>query len=87
MSGIQYRYGKDLDLAEVIDLYRESTLGERRPIDDRQIMSEMLTHANLVITAWDGGLLVGIARTLTDFSYVGSSEHSTPFRRRLVALC
>ena len=54
MSGIQYRYGKDLDLAEVIDLYRESTLGERRPIDDRQIMSEMLTHANLVITAWDG---------------------------------
>lgn len=34
-------------------------------------MSDMLRHANLVVTAWDGDLLVGIARTLTDFSYVG----------------
>ncbi len=71
VSSIQYRYGNDLDLAEVIDLYQESTLGERRPIDDRQVMSEMLAHANLIVTAWDRDLLVGIARTLTDFSYVG----------------
>ena len=34
-------------------------------------MSDMLRHANLVVTAWDEELLVGIARTLTDFSYVG----------------
>jgi predicted N-acetyltransferase YhbS len=34
-------------------------------------MSAMLRHANLVVTAWDKDLLVGIARTLTDFSYVG----------------
>ena len=34
-------------------------------------MSEMIRQANLVITAWDGDLLIGIARTLTDFSYVG----------------
>ena len=34
-------------------------------------MSDMLRHANLVVTVWDGELLVGIARTLTDFSYVG----------------
>jgi predicted N-acetyltransferase YhbS len=40
-------------------------------VDDRQIMADMLRHANLVVTAWDGDLLVGIARTLTDFSYVG----------------
>ncbi len=31
----------------------------------------MIRQANLVITAWDGDLLIGIARTLTDFSYVG----------------
>src|SRR5258705_5241398 len=71
MNSVQYRYGNDLDLAAVIDLYLESTLGERRPIDHRQIMSDMLTHANLIVTAWDEDLLVGIARTLTDFSYVG----------------
>lgn len=71
MKAIQFRYGNDLDLDQVIDLYRESTLGERRPIDDRQIVSDMIRHANLIVTAWDGELLVGISRTLTDFSYVG----------------
>jgi predicted N-acetyltransferase YhbS len=33
-------------------------------------MAQMMEHANLVITAWDGDLLVGISRSLTDFSYV-----------------
>jgi predicted N-acetyltransferase YhbS len=66
---IEYRTGNDLDLEGVIDLYRASTLGERRPLDDRQRMAAMLKNANLVITAWDGELLVGIARSITDFSY------------------
>ena len=69
--GIEYRFGNDLDLDQAIDLYKGSTLGERRPVDDREIMAAMLKHANLVVTAWDGEVLVGIARTLTDFSYVG----------------
>jgi GNAT superfamily N-acetyltransferase len=68
---IEYRFGNDLDLDEVLDLYRASTLAERRPLDDRAILADMLAHANLVVTAWDGDRLVGIARTLTDFSYVG----------------
>jgi predicted N-acetyltransferase YhbS len=67
---ITFRVGVDLDLDEVLDLYRASTLGERRPIDDRSILSDMLRHANLVVTAWEAGRLVGIARSLTDFSYV-----------------
>jgi ribosomal protein S18 acetylase RimI-like enzyme len=68
---VEYRYGNDIPLDEVIDLYTASTLGERRPIDDRAIVEDMMRHANLVVSAWDGHLLVGIARSLTDFSYVG----------------
>jgi len=30
----------------------------------------MIRHANLVVTAWEGELLMGVARTLTDFTYV-----------------
>jgi predicted N-acetyltransferase YhbS len=71
MNSIRYKYGNDLDLDQVIELYNASTLGERRPVDNRQVMADMLRHANLVVTAWDGDLLVGISRTLTDFSYVG----------------
>jgi hypothetical protein len=71
MNELEYRNGNDLILADVIDLYRDSTLGERRPIDDEGIVADMIRHANLVVTAWDGQTMVGIARTLTDFSYVG----------------
>ena len=66
---IDYRIGNDLQLDEAIDLYRASTLGERRPLDDRERMAAMLRNANLVVTAWDGALLVGIARSFSDFSY------------------
>jgi predicted N-acetyltransferase YhbS len=71
MPDIAYRYGNDIDVDQVIELYDASTLGERRPVDNREIMADMIRHANLVVTAWDGARLVGIARTLTDFSYVG----------------
>ena len=66
---IEYRTGGDLDLDEVIDVYVDSTLGERRPVDDRERMDGMLRLANLVITAWDDERLVGIARSVSDFHY------------------
>jgi ribosomal protein S18 acetylase RimI-like enzyme len=67
---IDYRVGLVPDLDEVIDLYRASTLGERRPVDDRERMAAMMRNANLIVTAWDGTLLVGISRSLTDRVYV-----------------
>lgn len=66
---MHYRTGNDLDLDQVIELYVASTLGERRPVEERERMKAMLESANLVITAWDGEQLVGIARSLTDGVY------------------
>ena len=66
---ITYRLGNDLDLDEVIDLYVDSTLGERRPVGERERMKSMLEEANLVVSAWDGDLLVGISRSVTDWVY------------------
>lgn len=66
---ITYRTNTPLDLDAVIELYTASTLGQRRPVDDRVTMAQMLEHANLTISAWDGDSLVGIARSLTDFGY------------------
>lgn len=66
---IRYETGNALDLDAVIDLYRSSTLGLRRPVHDRERMRKMLDNANLVITAWDGRRLVGIARSISDFAY------------------
>ena len=66
---ITYQTGNIQDLDAVIELYRASTLGERRPVDDRARMAAMLNNANLIITAWDGSLLVGISRALSDFCF------------------
>jgi predicted N-acetyltransferase YhbS len=66
---IDYRLGNDLDLDAVIDLYVDSTLGERRPVGERARMETMLAEADLVVSAWDGDLLVGISRSVTDWVY------------------
>jgi GNAT superfamily N-acetyltransferase len=70
VTAIDYRIGGDLELDDVRDLYVASTLGRRRPIDDEEIFEQMFAYANLIVTAWDGELLVGISRALTDFGHV-----------------
>lgn len=67
---ITYRDKAQISAAQAIDLYIRSSLGERRPINNLQTFESMLKHANLTITAWDGDQLIGISRSLTDFSYV-----------------
>ena len=57
----------EVDPNEVADVYRRS--GIARPFDDSRRLSQMLQHANLMISARDQGRLVGFARALTDFSY------------------
>jgi len=67
---IDYRINAPLDLDAVIDVYRDSTLGVRRPLDEPARIADMLKHANLIVSAWDGPKLVGISRSFSDFSYV-----------------
>jgi ribosomal protein S18 acetylase RimI-like enzyme len=67
---INYSDKAPITAKQAIDLYKRSTLGERRPINNVSTFESMLKHANLMITAWDGDKLIGISRSLTDFSYV-----------------
>lgn len=67
---ITYRLGNDIGLDAFIEVYRASTLGLRRPVDDREAMAAMLHHANLVVSAWHDERLVGVARSFTDFLYI-----------------
>ena len=67
---ITYKVNYPLNIEQAIDLYKRSTLGERRPVDKPDVFAKMLKNADLIITAWDNDKLVGIARTLTDYGYV-----------------
>lgn len=67
---ITYCDDAHLSVEQVIDLFKKSTLGERRPVDRPDVFAAMITNADIIISAWHGEKLVGIARSLTDFSYV-----------------
>lgn len=67
---IEYRDDAKITVEAAVDLYRRSSLGERRPIDRPDIFEGMINNASLIITAWHGERLVGISRSLTDFAYV-----------------
>lgn len=66
---IVYRKEESLEPLEFRELLVDSTLGERRPVDDPHRIRAMVHGANLIITARQGDLLVGAARSLTDFVY------------------
>lgn len=67
---ITYRDDAQLSVEQVIELYKKSTLGERRPVGRPDIFAGMIDNADIIITAWDGEQLIGIARALTDYTYV-----------------
>ena len=66
---IDYRLNATLSVDDLIDVFIDSTLAERRPVDDRARMQAMLDASNLFVTAWQGDRLVGVARSLTDWAY------------------
>lgn len=66
---IKYFHDRKITAAQFIDVLRRSTLAERRPVQDLARITDMLTHANLICTAWDGDVLIGVSRSLTDFSF------------------
>lgn len=66
---VDYKINRPVSPEQFIDLLIRSTLGKRRPIDNRECIKGMLANSNLVVSAWDCGRLVGIARSMTDFHY------------------
>ncbi|MCB0411604.1 MAG: GNAT family N-acetyltransferase [Bdellovibrionales bacterium] len=64
---VEYFMGRLLDPLEVIRLYEDS--GISRPTNDPRRIARMYEHANLVVSAWFENELIGVARSLTDFSY------------------
>lgn len=80
-----YTLEPHLTAAEMIDLLRRSTLAERRPVDRPDVIAGMIEHADVLVTAREGGLLVGISRAITDFNfctYLSDLAVDQAFQRR-----
>ena len=64
---ISYKVNSKIEPHQLAELFQAS--GIRRPVDDLNRLKKMIDNSNLIVTAWDGEKLVGIARALTDYSY------------------
>lgn len=69
MNEIIYAVEKSLDVSEFVEVLKNSTLAERRPINDVQRILSMCNNSNLTVTARLDGKLIGVARSITDFVY------------------
>ena len=67
MAEIEYLHNVPLEATAVAVVFDAS--GIRRPSGDLARIERMFANANLVISAWHDGTLVGVCRALTDFSY------------------
>jgi len=52
---------------DIIALYKNA--GLPRPTDDEARIKKMYDNSNLIITAWDGDILVGVVRCITDWCW------------------
>ena len=71
-SAVLYAAEPGLDVDSFNRVLLDSGLGTTRPTGDRARMQQMLTHADLIVTARldrSDRLLVGVARCITDFSW------------------
>lgn len=66
---VEYKINQQISTDQFVALLISSGLGERRPIDDTECMEGVLSNSNLMISAWVGEELIGVARSVTDFHY------------------
>jgi predicted N-acetyltransferase YhbS len=64
---ITYQLDFTPDINLIIDLYDSS--GINRPTSDKERIAKMYANSNLIVTAWNNNILVGISRSLTDFCF------------------
>ena len=68
-GSIQYRTDRRVGVDEFKNILERSGLAARRPVGDPKRLERMLQAYNLILTAWDGELLVGIATCWTDYAH------------------
>ena len=64
---IPYLKNVELNSDDIIRGFNSPTIN--RPTNDLSRIKTMFDNANLIMSAWDGNKLVGLCRSLTDFSY------------------
>ena len=62
---IKYSFDKRPSVDQIIELY--DSAGLPRPTNDKERIQKMFESSNLIVTAWDNDLLIGVSRSITDW--------------------
>ncbi|MBB2145534.1 GNAT family N-acetyltransferase [Pedobacter sp. LMG 31464] len=62
---ITYSFEERPNADLIIELYDNA--GLPRPTHDKERIQKMFDNSNLIVTAWDGDLLIGVSRCITDW--------------------
>ena len=66
---IVYKIENNLSVEDFKAVLIKSTLAQRRPVNEPGRLLNMVKQGNLIITAREQGKLIGVSRSVTDFSF------------------
>lgn len=89
---ITYHFDQIPTPEQIIELYDNA--GLPRPTHDRERIGKMYENANLIVTAWDEDVLVGVSRSITDWVWstyladlaVRKEYHKSGIGKKLIEL-
>jgi GNAT superfamily N-acetyltransferase len=69
MIEITYKIDVIPEIDQLLDLFSYSDYFPIKDKTDLARMEKMFRNANIVVTAWENGTLIGLSRAICDFSY------------------
>jgi ribosomal protein S18 acetylase RimI-like enzyme len=67
---IVYAQEQSLTVADYVAVLAETTMRDKRPLTNTERIGQMLTGANFIVTARENGVILGLARCISDGAWV-----------------
>lgn len=67
---VVYAQEQSLPVADYVAVLGETTLGVKRPLANAARIAAMIAGANFIVTAREDGVILGLARCITDHAWV-----------------
>lgn len=67
---IVYAREQSLSVADYVAVLGETIMRAKRPLTNTQRIGEMIAGANFIVTARDDGIILGLARCITDYAWI-----------------
>lgn len=76
---IEYKLNKNITTNEFIDVLKNSTLADRRPIDDLETIKGMIENADIIVTATidDKIILLSAPNAIKYYPKIGFTKHNS----------